>query len=567
MKRRRSSWISAIGTSVLFACSASPQKGTQIENAKPVSDAYGHVIELEQGWTDDIQQAFYDTPQGSEMLPYAWFLALEQKDSATPFRNPANIDRFRFLPRKASPSNPDGLPVGWTKGTDAAGKEWLGLTCAACHTTQLEYTVPKTRRTIAIRVDGAPTLADFNLMNHELVAALEATLAGAAKFDRFAKAVLKSSDSPAARDALRVELQAQTAVLATRNEINEADVEYGFARIDAIGFIFNQTMATLPGMPGNAKPSDAPASYPFLWGAHQSDVVQWTGFAANPGAGTLLRNGGEVIGVYGRVELTTGDIYESSLMVENLVELEGWVKELRSPAWPEGIFPEIDRRKVARGAELYADACAGCHEVIARDVETQTSYRAVITPIEELETDSTELDNIIQRQYVAGIYEGKKSGVVTGEVIPNPTTGLNPLINAVSGALLGYGGNSAMGSAQPPAEVTARDIKFGYKARPLNGIWATAPYLHNGSVPNLYELLLPVEQRSKTFTLGSREYDPVRVGYAMDQPTAAEGYTPFTFDVSLRGNRNTGHEYVMKKDGTPFTDEERWQLVEYMKTL
>jgi hypothetical protein len=79
--------------------------------------------------------------------------------------------------------------------------------------------------------------------------------------------------------------------------------------------------------------------------------------------------------------------------------------------------------------------------------------------------------------------------------------------------------------------------------------------------------LLPVQQRSKSFTLGSREYDPVRVGYALDQATTGAGYTPFTFDVSLRGNHNTGHEYLTKKDGTPFTDEERWQLVEYMKTL
>ena len=52
-----------------------------------------------------------------------------------------------------------------------------------------------------------------------------------------------------------------------------------------------------------------------------------------------------------------------------------------------------------------------------------------------------------------------------------------------------------------------------YKARPLNGIWATAPFLHNGSVPNLKEILLPADQRSKTFFLGTREYDPATVGY------------------------------------------------------
>lgn len=293
---------------VLCACRHAPQQeGNPIPDGMRVADAYGDVIELEQGWTDDTQQAFYNTPQGSEILPYSWFLVLEQKDSQKAFLDPTNIERFRYLPRKKSTSNPDGLPVGWTRGADASGKEWLGLTCAACHTTQIEYTNPRNQQKVGIRIDGAPTLADFNLMNLDLAAALQATLDDEAKFDRFAKAVLKDGDSPNARSGLRGELQVQTTMLNTRNEINKAHIEYGFGRIDAIGFIFNQTMSTLPGIPENAKPSDAPASYPFLWGTDQSDVVQWTGFAGNSsGAGTLVRNGGEVIGVYGKVVLTKG---------------------------------------------------------------------------------------------------------------------------------------------------------------------------------------------------------------------------------------------------------------------
>ncbi|HYH97936.1 di-heme-cytochrome C peroxidase [Hyalangium sp.] len=540
-----------------------------------VADAYGDVIELEQGWTDDTQQAFYNTPQGAEILPYSWILALEQKDSEKAFLDPANIERFRYLPRKKTDSNPDGLPVGWTKGSDATGKVWLGLTCAACHTGQVEYTNPQTQQKIGIRVDGAPTLADFNTMNLELVAAMKATLTDEAKFDRFAKAVMKDGDSPNARSGLRGDLQAQTAMLNARNEINKAHIEYGFARIDAIGFIFNQTMSTLPGIPENAKPSDAPASYPFLWGTDQSDVVQWTGFAANSsGAGTLVRNGGEVIGVYGKVALTEATEYESSFMIDNLGKLENWVRELNSPAWPELVFPAIDRAKAAQGEKLYADACAQCHQVIARDVAIKTAYVAAITPVEELGTDPTELANMNERKYKAGIYNGKKVGSIAGPVIGGPqnnglTTGLNPLVNAVVGSLLKHKLEAVKAFADEYATRTssAPTSAPGYKGRPLNGIWATAPYLHNGSVPNLYELLLPAAQRSKTFTLGSRAYDPVRVGYALDQPKAAEDYTPFTFDVSPKGNWNTGHEYLMTQEGVPFTEEQRWQIVEYMKTL
>jgi cytochrome c peroxidase len=547
-----------------------PQPGNPIVEGARVADAYGDVIELEQGWTDDTQQAFYNTPQGSDIMPYTWMLALEQKDSDKAFLDPANIERFRYLPRKKTASNPDGMPVGWTKYKDASGKEWLGMACASCHTGQIEYTDPKSKAKIGVRIDGAPTLADFNLMNIELVAALKATLDDSAKFERFAKVVLKDADSPNARSALRGELQSQTVELDTRNQINKTPVNYGFARIDAIGFIFNQTMSTLPGIPENAKPSDAPASYPFLWGTDQSDVVQWTGFAANAsGAGILVRNGGEVIGVYGEVKLTKEDTYESSLLIKNLGMYENWVRELVPPAWPENVFPQIDKGKAALGEKLFASACAQCHQVIPRDAAVKTSYRAVITPIEQIGTDPTELANMNERKYQAGIYNGKKSAVLAGTVINDPTTGLNPLVNAVVGSLLRHPGVAIQGFLDEHAARTGGGSSGlpGYKARPLNGIWATAPYLHNGSVPNLYEILLPAAQRSKTFTLGSREYDPVRVGYSMDQPKNADGYAPFTFDTSLRGNLNTGHEYLTTKDGVPFTEEQRWQLVEYMKSL
>jgi hypothetical protein len=69
-----------------------------------------------------------------------------------------------------------------------------------------------------------------------------------------------------------------------------------------------------------------------------------------------------------------------------------------------------------------------------------------------------------------------------------------------------------------------------YRARPLDGIWATAPYLHNGSVPNLYQLLLPAEQRITTFKVGSDQFDPVKVGFVTDQG--------FEFNTALLGNPN-----------------------------
>jgi hypothetical protein len=96
-----------------------------------------------------------------------------------------------------------------------------------------------------------------------------------------------------------------------------------------------------------------------------------------------------------------------------------------------------------------------------------------------------------------------------------------------------------------------------YVARPLASIWASAPYLHNGSVPTLHDLLLPVAQRPKTFPMGHREYDPVKVGYTTTVATPV-----WTFRTDSVGNRNTGHEY-----GTALTESQRLALLEYLKKL
>jgi hypothetical protein len=110
-------------------------------------------------------------------------------------------------------------------------------------------------------------------------------------------------------------------------------------------------------------------------------------------------------------------------------------------------------------------------------------------------------------------------------------------------------------SAEPKVRLENAVVRIGYKARPLNGVWATAPYLHNGSIPNLVELLKPAVQRTRMFHVGSHVYDPANVGFKDDpnQPL---------FDTSLSGNSNAGHEY-----GTTLSVQERRDLLEYLKSL
>ncbi|MFT7314407.1 MAG: hypothetical protein ACI9J5_002550, partial [Paraglaciecola sp.] len=110
---------------------------------------------------------------------------------------------------------------------------------------------------------------------------------------------------------------------------------------------------------------------------------------------------------------------------------------------------------------------------------------------------------------------------------------------------------------------------IAYKARPLNGIWATAPYMHNGSMANLYQTLLPEDKRETSFYVGSNKFDSELVGFK----TPKTG-NQFLYKTDAVGNSNAGHSgdsftKTLGQDGQwrDFTDAERFELIEYMKTL
>jgi hypothetical protein len=101
----------------------------------------------------------------------------------------------------------------------------------------------------------------------------------------------------------------------------------------------------------------------------------------------------------------------------------------------------------------------------------------------------------------------------------------------------------------------------GYVNSPLDGIWLRAPYLHNGSVPTLRDLLKKPDQRPKKFYRGNDVYDWSNVGFKADV-AEEQGRKFFEYDTAKTGNRNGGHLY-----GTDLLDDEKNALIEYLKTL
>jgi hypothetical protein len=615
----------------------------------------GALNVLSQNWNDDEASWFYNVAQGSKLIPYTWFLNLEQPEAQTLFRDDDYIRSLGYLPRSPeSRGNPDGLPIGFVKD----GKH-LGLTCAACHTTQINY------QGRAWLVDGGPTLGDIVKFQTRLADSLDKTLYNAPKFDRFAQAVLGNA-SDAAKAGLKTKLKQ---VLATRRGYNTRNApapwaaEFGPGRVDAFGAILNEVTAAIAQVPDNYSPANAPVSYPFLWDTPQHDFVQWNGSAENKDVlflkpilgtahiGALGRNAGEVIGVFGTVDATReGSLlefhgYQSSVNKENLIAIEESLRKLWSPKWPKEL-PPIDSELRDLGATLFEKNCSSCHKSIQRD----DPERTVIAQMQAVGTDQTMASNFATRVAKSGVFQGRIASATDlrlfgpvepvkdllvhtvqrvllwrppGLVLPftpdellapppmgidNPvyaeiTVGNVKLAGAFTGLKFVDGKVQRTVSHDPLRLIDAQNnrfrqdfralvrrfisadgqvkqleqlsgiqfnvvpegtetifaepvpIQFSYKARPLNGIWATAPYLHNASVPNLDELLKPSAKRIKSFRVGSREFDAVNVGFRVNEGD-------FEFDTTLPGNSNLGHDYARE-----FTDDERKQLIEYLKSL
>jgi hypothetical protein len=260
--------------------------------------------------------------------------------------------------------------------------------------------------------------------------------------------------------------------------------------------------------------------------------------------------------------------YESTVRARNLVDMEESVRRMYSPLWPEDVLPPIDRDLAALGQPLYERNCLTCHVLIDRTSPTRT-IEAHMVPVATIGTDPTAAMNMATRTAVTGRLAGTKLLVHSGPELGAEEPALSLLANAVIGAILDHP-LEALASIVDREKMAIRDARAleslvpdltppppSYKGRPLNGVWATAPFLHNGSVPSLAELLRSPEDRSKTFYLGHREYDPVDVGYVNQSFPGA-----FPFDTTLHGNSNAGHNY-----GTRLSAEEKLQLIEYIKTL
>ena len=335
-----------------------------------------NVVKLEQNWTPAQRKRFHHTPQGTRLIPYAWFKALEQPCLSLLgcglFADQAYLDRFGFIPSDADPElNPDGLPIGFAVDRDFVDpltrKAYpvVGLNCAACHSNELYYDK------YPVQIDGAPATIEVTAFQKALGVALAFNTSfpfSIGRYSRFERRVL----GPNATDDQKKELRANydaflSAALAEKKVVDDRhiyDKTAGFRRTDALTRIGNQVFGADMKNEANYAVSTAPVRFPQIWDASWFNWVQYNSSIADP----LVRNIGEALGVRAVVKLYGPDAgqFDSSVNIKGLRTLEellagtGPFKGLASPKWPS-VFPPLDGQKVAHGAELYKQHCQACH--------------------------------------------------------------------------------------------------------------------------------------------------------------------------------------------------------------
>ncbi|WP_095152624.1 di-heme-cytochrome C peroxidase [Pseudomonas sp. Irchel s3b5] len=549
---------------------------------------------LEQ-WSATDRETYYFTPQGTQVkgLHYDWFTALELPFSQQRFASPEYLARFGFLVdpnQKPTQNNPGNLPVGFSRHQNPDNTDmFLDITCAACHTGELRF------QGQAVRIDGGsaqhvlpssvPTLRGGSF-GQALVASLTSTYYNPWKFERFARNVL-GQDYDARHKELRKAFKSSldTFLKVAWNDTHRGlyPTEEGPGRTDAFGRIANASFGDAIS-PANYRVANAPVDYPQLWSMWTFDWVQWNGSAQQP----MARNIGEALGVGATLNffdkngqpLMGETRYPSSVRVRDLHLIEETLQRLAPPAWPENLLGAVDKPLAAKGRALFAETCAGCHVPRTTQGEGRQVQHLKMLPVDAIGTDPTAANNIADHRFDLTPLQWNQAELAELDVEPKPTEPLDMSKMSVAKGLAyvtAFVSNRAYREANiTPAERPAMDgfgLPIGvrelraYKARPLAGVWATPPFLHNGSVPSLYQLLSPQDERSTSFYKGTFEYDPRHLGYRTEAFTNG-----FVFDTRITGNHNSGHEFRAGKRGNGvigrwLQPEERWALLEYLKVL
>jgi mono/diheme cytochrome c family protein len=468
---------------------------TEKDRDGPANIHESDIVYLEQGWDHEYRQKYYFTAQGSHIIPLEMALALESPKSDQMIFGPEGtaVKQFGYLPYSSTAAadgtdnfglNPQGLPIGFVEDVNRKGKSMLGINCAGCHASNMLIE----GRTV--RIDGGAALGDFMGLLGEIDTALVVTMNDPLKRARYA--LRRDIDL----DAAFAELEVASVERQAWQRRNRTEFPHGYARVDAFSIIFNQVVARdlhldTKGSLGNIQTPKAPASYPVLWDTPYMGRVQWTGGSNNKNAtDPLARNIGQVLGVFGGVELTVQNSlpgYCSTPKRKNLELYNFWLQTLKSPKWEDtalkGIIPDLDPELVARGKLIYngdlpgakrqgTGACISCHGMVEdawRD-RPRTQKEVCDVPIrmvshDTVQTDRELIDTGRRQGALTGQLAGQKSKMIRGKTLGARESYMLVLAEMIQGSFAGAYLSASCDGDVSPANLIETANTFGYFAK------------------------------------------------------------------------------------------------------
>lgn len=527
--------------------------------------------------------------------------------------------------------------------TGATEPDKIGLTCAACHTGSIHYQGISIRfdgGPAMLELRKLEQVTGLAMTFTRYVPGRFSRFAdrvlgpGAGQTER--DKLTKDLDA-AIGYALNTKEQSYQDTIRSKQQVA---TDEGYGRLDALNRIGNEVFyldmakSGLSGFANNQEAINAPVSFPPIWTVPWFSWAQYDASISQP----LVRNAGEALGVSAALNLSPepaqGALFRSSVAIENLAHIESMLRGpdpfksaqpafggLTSPRWPETLFPDdpvwkIDQTRVERGRKLYAEICVECHLGPVNDAAFDAAYpdksfwkmdnghwnsngpvvNLVEKPLDDMKTDPGQSKVLGTRRVKMPGFLGldpAKDLKGCGDVAQTSTTEMPyavALMDVVQQANSKWMDDHNLSEADRKALLEGRPNCPNpakapiYRARPLNGVWATAPYLHNGSVPSLAWMLTPAAERPTSFCQGVRDFDPKDVGFhvpAGGESSCKTGETRFTTtDASgkpIAGNSTLGHSfegpprdnhnYPKGVIGRAFSDQERSDLIEYLKTL
>jgi RoxA-like, cytochrome c-like len=567
-------WSGALASLVVILVSTACR-----ESAAPAPARPPQIVQLNQGWSEREARFYNHATEGTNLAPLEFVLNLPDARKPGSRFVDTLASEYGFIPSGKSPLNPHGLPVGFAideRPTSFGDRAYVGITCSACHTRQLTYSrVDATGHTATwiMPIHGGPALVDFQRFTRDLYSAFFALLDNDKLAQEFAQGVL--ARSPTANDlgALRQEIREFTEpVGATRAILSELKIPaaaFGPGNLNAlsqgnynnlglIAFLTKKGFVPPTNEPRPTPRLDGGANLPPMWFAHADTWAQWFAEIHHPGPRNWVQSvSSSPVRPPKMVRALKAGVVLGSIHFDNITQIQRSLEALRTPKWPEAVLGNLNPTRVETGAALYEEHCARCHtrtvlppndlgiafkNRLAFDVGTDpTAYKEFAERAEIRVAGLKRLsDNILKLRQAQ--LEGKFGRDIAMKFMKFDSKG-RPNEFAL-----------AQDNYREAADANWPRSGAAYWAPPLEGIFASSPYFHNGSVRTLSGVLTPPAQREKTFRTGSSDFDPDSVGLRSDGR--------FLYDTAEPGKGNGGHQF-----GTDLPQDKKRALIEYLKSL